>query len=60
MKAQKKTLSDPNFEHLAGLNDELTKSLKKTLASPVLMMNLDHKEQRVMKKRSKKAMLYLI
>ena len=37
----KKILTDPNFEHLSKMHTDLTKSLTKSLASPVLMMNLE-------------------
>lgn len=46
---QKKTLADPNWEHLSGTHKDLTTSIKQALASPVLLMNLeeDHDIEKV-------------
>ena len=41
LSAHEKLLADPNFKHLSGLHKELTGSIKKALASPILMMNLE-------------------
>lgn len=67
LKAQEKQISDPNFTDLAGIHEQLTKSFKNTLASPVKLMNLqfhNHRSQlghqKKGKRNSKKAMLLLI
>ena len=41
LKEHKKILTDPNFEHLSKMHSDLTTSLTQSLASPVLMMNLE-------------------
>ena len=59
LKSQKKLLADPNFEHLSKTHADLTSSIKKALASPVLLMNLDEDHDHKIK-RSKKNLQVLI